>query len=45
MPEQPTLIHLCVQLEHYKNTVYDKPYLVSCSHSISIPCGRIFHSS
>ena len=42
MAEQPTLIHLCVQIEHYKNKICDKHHLLGGKQSISTPCGRIF---
>ena len=40
--EQPTSIHSVIQLEHYKNKVDDKHWLLNGTQSITNPTGKIF---
>ena len=42
VPEQPISIHSVIQLEHYKNKVDDKYYLLGGFQLITTPCERIF---
>ena len=41
-PEQPTSIHSVIQLNHYKNNVDNKDYLLGGSQLITMSYGRIF---